>query len=283
MPEFPIIDAHVHLWDTCKFKYLWLQDFPAINSTFLPEEFRQATAGFNIESMVFMQSEAEFSQALAEAEWATELASAEPRIKAIIPWAPMENGDDSRTYLDRLKSNPLIKGIRRLIQSEADPEFCLRPNFIKGIQILSEYNFSFDICISHLQMANTIKMIMQCPDTVFILDHIGKPGIRNRILEPWKSEISMLSKIPNVFCKISGMVTEADHNKWSKEDLKPYIDHVVGSFGFDRVMFGGDWPVATLAANYPVWIEALDWAIEGCSKDEQMKIYRENAKIIYKI
>ncbi|MCX6983849.1 MAG: amidohydrolase family protein [Lentisphaerae bacterium] len=283
MPDFPIIDTHVHLWDTGKLKYPWLQDIPILNRQFLHEDFKQAAAEINIEAMVFMQCEVEFSQGLAEVEWVTGLASAESKIKAIIPWAPMEKGDESRIYLDRLKSNSLIKGVRRLIQSEPDPEFCLKSDFIKGIQILSGYNFSFDICISHRQMANTIKMVRKCPNTIFILDHIGKPDIKNHVLEPWKSDIRTLSQNSNVYCKISGMVTEADHQKWSNEDLDPYLEHVIESFGFDRVMFGGDWPVATLATKYPVWIKALDWALKGCSEDELIKFYRKNAERIYKI
>ena len=122
-------------------------------------------------------------------------------------------------------------------------------------------------------MANTVEMVGRCPDTSFILDHIGKPDIRNGEFKPWKSQLQALSLFPNVVCKVSGMVTEADHESWSKENLKPYIDHVMECFGIDRVMFGGDWPVVTLAAEYSQWVEALDWATSGWSGEEMKKLY----------
>jgi L-fuconolactonase len=115
-------------------------------------------------------------------------------------------------------------------------------------------------------MANTIKMVDQCPDVQFILDHIGKPDIKDQLLDPWKKEIKQLSTFSNVHCKMSGLVTEADHEKWVPEDLKPYIDHVLDCFGFERTMFGGDWPVAVQATEYPRWVGTLEWALQGCSE-----------------
>ena len=192
-------------------------------------------------------------------------------------------GEDSRTFLEELKQYPLIKGVRRIIQFEDDLEFCLQPDFVKGVQILADYNLSFDICISHIQMANTIKLVDQCPDINFILDHIGKPDIKNQVLEPWVTELKTLSEFPNVGCKISGLITEADHEKWTKADLKPYIEHVINCFGFDRVLYGGDWLVVTLAGEYTQWIEALEWVLNSCSLDELKKLFHNNAIRVYKI
>lgn len=283
MPDIQIVDAHVHLWDTSKLNYPWIDGIPALNRSFLVEDYGKATEAIQVEAMVFMQSDAEPSQSMEEAMWVVGLARREPRIKAIIPAAALEGGEKCRPFLEELKSSPLVKGIRRLIQTEPDPEFCLQPDFLRGVQILADYNLSFDICIAHSQMANTIKMARQCPDVTFILDHIAKPNIKDHVLEPWTSELKAFSEIANVYCKISGMVTEANHENWTKEDLKPYIEHVVDCFGFDRVMFGGDWPVVTLAGKYMDWIEALDWAFVGCSSDELQKLFHDNAKRIYKI
>ena len=132
-------------------------------------------------------------------------------------------------------------------------------------------------------MANTIKMVAQCPDVQFILDHIGKPDIKHGLLDPWRAEIKTLSELPNVWCKMSGLVTEADHANWTKEQLKPYVDHVLECFGFDRVMYGGDWPVAYQATEYPRWVETLAWAVEGCSGDELKKLFRDNAIAFYRL
>ena len=163
---------------------------------------------------------------------------------------PWKTGDRAADALDRLAEIPQVKGVRRIVQFESDLDFCLRPDFVRGVQLLERYGLSCDICISHEQLANTIELVRQCPNITFVLDHIGKPDIAAGLMEPWKSELSELARIPNVHCKLSGTVTEADHQAWTRDDLMPYIDHVVESFGFDRVMFGGDWPVVLNASPY---------------------------------
>jgi len=283
MPGFPIIDTHVHFLDTNRFRYPWVREMPALNRPFLLDDYRKATASVDVEAMVFLQCEVDPSQAMEEAKWVMALAHDEPRIKVIVPWAPLEKPDVSRAFLEELRASPLVKGVRRQIQPEPDPEFCLRPDFVRGVQMLTRYEMSFDICISHVQMANTIKMVRQCPEVTFILDHIGKPDIKNHVRRPWSRELKILSELPNVYCKISGLITEADHEKWTKEDLKPYIDNVITCFGFDRVIYGGDWPVVTLAGEYSRWLDALEWALEGCSADELQKLFHDNALSVYKM
>jgi len=283
MINFPIVDAHVHLWDPANLNYPWLEAVPLLNKPYLLENYIKACGQVQVGKMVFVQAEADFSQFMEEAAWVTSLAKEDQRIEGIVPWAPLEKGDAVRMDLEKLADNRLIKGIRRIIQFEEDIEFCLRPDFVKGVQALPDFDLSFDICISHIQMANTIKMVQQCPDVQFILDHIGKPDIKNQIFEPWKQELKTLSGFPNVWCKMSGLVTEADHRNWTRDDLKPYIDHVLDCFGFDRVMFGGDWPVAYQATKYPRWVETLEWAVSGCSDVELKKLFHDNAIAFYKL
>jgi L-fuconolactonase len=281
MPDFPIVDTHLHVWDTNRLRYPWLKDIPLLNKPYLLADYNQATGPVKVEKMVFLQCECDFSQFMEEAEWVTSLASEDSRLQGIVPWAPLEKGDGVKADLEKLASNPRIKGIRRIIQFEPDIEFCLRPDFVRGVQALTAFGLHFEICISHIQMANTIKLVQQCPNVRFILDHIGKPDIKNHVLDPWRQEIRTLSEMPNVWCKVSGLVTEADHQKWTKEDLKPYIDHVIECFGFDRVMYGGDWPVAFQATEYPRWVETLEWAVSGCSETELRKLFRDNAIKFY--
>ena len=283
MPSFPILDAHVHLWDPTRFHYPWLDGIPALRRPFLPADYTAACGPVTVDAMVFMQCETAFAQALDEARWVSALAKEEPRLRAIIPWAPLEQGEDSRAHLEALAGLPLVKGVRRLIQSETDPEFCLQPGFVKGVQTLARFGFTFDLCISHRQLANTIKLVRQCPAVTFILDHIGKPDIKNRRREPWEQELRELARLPNVACKLSGLVTEADVAQWTPQDLKPYIDHVLTCFGFDRVLFGGDWPVVTLASPSPRWVSARDWAIAGCAAEDQKKLFYRNAIRLYRI
>jgi L-fuconolactonase len=282
MLSFPIVDTHVHLWDPNKLNYPWLKNIPSLNKPYLLADFDQARGPVEVEKIVFLQCDCAFADSLAEAEWVTSLAGQDARIQGIVPWAPLEEGEAAKTYLARLAENKLIKGVRRLIQSEP-VEFCIQPNFVKGVQALAEFGLSFDICIYHPHLANTIKMVEQCPDIAFILDHIGKPNIKNQLFEPWRAEIKTLARFPNVWCKLSGLVTEADHQHWTKEDLRPYLDHVIDCFGFERVIYGGDWPVSTLATTYPRWVETLAWAVEGCSEAELKKLFRENAITFYKL
>ena len=283
MLAFPLIDTHLHVWDPQLLRYSWLDDIPLLNKPYLLEDYDRACGPVAVEKMVFLQAEVDTDLFMQEAEWVDSLADQDNRLAGIVPWAPLENGDAVRPALEKLSANPRIKGIRRIVQFEPDIDFCLRPGFIEGVRLLPQFNLSCDICIFHPQMANTIKMVAQCPDVQFILDHIGKPDIKNGLLDPWRAEIKTLSEFPNVSCKISGLVTEADHQHWTKEQLKPYIDHVLECFGFDRVLYGGDWPVAYQATEYPRWVETLEWAVAGCSEVELKKLFHDNAVAFYRL
>lgn len=283
MLNFPIIDTHLHLWDPTKLRYPWLDDIPVLNKSYLLADYDVATGGYPVEKMVFMQCEVDVAQFMDEAMWVAGLAEQEPRIAAIIPWAPLEQGDAARAVLDEYARNPRIKGVRRVIQFEPDIEFCLRPDFVKGVQALADYGMSFDICISHVQLANTIRLVEQCPDVRFMLDHIAKPDIRNHALDPWRDHIKTLAGFENVWCKVSGLVTEADHQQWTPADLKPYIDHVVACFGTERICFGGDWPVVLQAAAWGQWVETLHSALDGVTQAELHRVFRDNAAAFYRL
>ena len=283
MFNFPIIDTHLHLCDYDNIRYPWIEELPALQRSFLLKDYDQACGPVAVEKMVFVQYECDSSLYHDEIEFVSSEAQKDPRLSGIVSWAPLEKGDAVRPELEELLPNTLIKGIRRIIQFEDDIEFCLQPDFIKGVQLLPDFNWSFDICIYHTQMANTIKFVKQCPNVQFILDHIGKPDIKNQLSQPWESEIRQLAEFENVSCKISGLITEADHDHWKKEDLKPYFDHVMNCFGIDRVMFGGDWPVVTLAGSLQDWLKSVEWAISGFSQDELKKLFYDNAMRFYRI
>ena len=283
MIYFPIIDTHLHIWEPERINYPWLVEVPFLNRPFLIGDYENACGEVNVEKMVFVQAEADFTQFRHEVEWVSAVAEVDPRIAGIVAWAPLEKGDAVASELTDLVEYPLMRGIRRIIQFEPDTTFCLRPDFLRGVQLLPEYNLTFDICIKHHQMANTIKMVEQCPDVGFVLDHIGKPDIKCKVFEPWKSELRTLSGFPNVWCKMSGLVTEADFEHWTCEDLKPYIDHVMDCFGFERTMFGGDWPVAYQASEYPLWVETLEWAVDGCSDEDLHALFYDNAARFYRL
>jgi L-fuconolactonase len=283
MPSFPIVDTHLHLWDLTRLRYPWLANVPALNQNHLIGDYQAACGPVEVAKMVFLQCECDPAQFQQEADWVTEVAQADPRIRGIVPWAPLDKGEGDRADLARLAANPLIKGIRRIIQFEADPAFCLRPDFMRGVQLLPEYGLSFDLCINHTQLANTIKLVRQCDEVSFVLDHLGKPEIKSGRLDPWRDELRELAQLPNVSCKLSGLVTEADHASWTPAGLQPYIDHVMECFGWDRVMFGGDWPLSTQASDYPRWVNTLDAALKGATPEQLRKVYVTNAEAFYRI
>ncbi len=280
--KFPVVDAHLHVWNPGLLNYPWLASRPLINKPYLLDDYNKACGAVSVGRMVFIQAEVDPSQAVHEAKWVDSLAAQDSRLEGIVPWAPLELGHDARPTLEKLAANARIKGIRRIIQFEPDIDFCLQPAFVRGVQVLPDYDMSFDICINHTQLANTILMVRQCPNVQFVLDHIGKPDIKNGLLDPWRAQLRELAKMPNVVCKISGLATEAAPD-WTKEQLKPYIDHVIACFGFERVMYGGDWPVATEATDYPGWVETLLWAVSGCSASELEQLFRGTASRFYRL
>ncbi len=284
MPNVPIVDAHLHLWDPRHFRMSWLDGNALLDRPYGLPEYREHTAGIEIAAMVYLQVEVEPPYALLEAQWVAECAREDPRLQAIVAWAPLEYGERARAFLDALAAtSPLVKGIRRIIQFEPALDFCLQPDFIAGVRLLPEYGFSFDLCIDPPRLANTVAMVRQCPDTAFILDHCAKPDIRNRRLDPWREGVRELAQFPNVLCKISGLVTEADHRRWTQDDLAPYVAHVLEVFGEDRVAFGGDWPVAVQASPYARWVETLD-ALTGHLTDEaRRKLWAGNARRFYRL
>ena len=277
------IDTHVHYWDGAVLRYPWLESVPAINRPFLPHDLEDASAGLGLEQIVFVQADCAPEQAIEEAAWVTKLAqTVEPRISGIVAAASLERGEAVRPQLEGLSQYPLVKGIRRLIQGQG-LGFATQPDFVRGVQIVAEFGFSFDICIFHPQAADAVTLVAQCPNVSFVLDHIGKPDIRNGVMEPWATHIRELAAFPNVCCKLSGMVTEADPAAWTAADLRPYAEHIFDVFGADRIMFGGDWPVATLAASYRRWFETASAFIAELAPGEQQKVLRENAIRFYRL
>lgn len=284
MPDFPIIDAHVHLWDPTRFRMSWLDGAELLDRPYGPSEYAQHTAGVQIEAMVYLEVAVEPAYALLEAQWATRAASIEPRLRAIVAAAPLEFGERAREYLDALVETVRpLRGVRRILQGEPDPAYCLRPDFVRGVELLADYDLSFDICVYHHQLPAAIELARRCPGTRFILDHIGKPDIKAKQLDPWRAQIAELAALRNTVCKISGLVTEADHAGWTTEDLRPYVLHVIERFGEDRVLFGGDWPVALLASPYARWVETLDALTTGLSDAARRKLWAENARAFYRM
>ena len=277
-----IIDAHHHLWERGRFRYSWLKDAPGIDSDYSIRDYEAAIAGRGIAKSVFVQADVDSEFGLQEARWALSLAEAEGPVEGVVAWAPVEeSGLDE--YLEKLGAHPRLKGIRRLIQGESDPEFCARPAFVEGVRKLAGYDLSFDLCVYHHQLPAVIRLVRQVPEVSFVLDHIGKPNIADGEMVPWKNHIDELAGLDNVVCKLSGVATEANWESWRVEDLRLYIDHIIDAFGCGRLMFGSDWPVSTLAVEYGRWLEIVQEATVGVSDAEKRRLFWETAADFYRL
>ncbi|MCA9997263.1 MAG: amidohydrolase family protein [Anaerolineales bacterium] len=278
----PLVDSHVHFWQPAQLRYDWLTSVPAINHACTPELLTQKQGDIELQQIVFVQADCVSAQGIDEAAWVSALAQTEPRLGGIVAFAPLEQGERVRGWLERLAALPLVKGVRRLLQAEP-VGFARQPDFVAGVRLLAQFGYSFDICIVHPQMADAVWLAAQCPEVRFVLDHLGKPGIAAGLWEPWATEMVRLAALPNVWCKLSGLVTEADHANWQPADLQPYIDHALATFGAERLMFGGDWPVSELATTYVGWWETAVSALSHLSAADQHRIFYENGRSFYQL
>ncbi len=276
-----LIDAHIHLWDVSRMTYPWLQDNPLINKSFSVPDYQEATRRFEIESMAFVQAECLPAQAFEEITFVMEQAERDARIRAIVAYAALEKGPAIEPHLQQLKSNPLIKGVRRMSGNEAG--LCLSSNFLAAVHLLNYYEMSLDLSIQPYQVEETISMIKQCPDNFFILDHLGKPAIAKNEFQAFAKDIKRLAAFPNVVAKLSGLITEANWNSWETETVRPYIEFAVEKFGCERLMFGSDYPVLLLAGTYDRWLDTLLSVTSQYTATEQHSLFYNTAKKTYAI
>jgi L-fuconolactonase len=283
VPDFPIVDSHVHLLDPGRFGYAWTKGAPSLNRKALPADLFNAAGAVKIDAIVFAEVDVDLPQHLDEAKWVQGLSESEPALKGMVAALPLERGAAVAPDIEALRKNKVLRGVRRLIQNQPDPDFCIKPDFIAGLKLLAQHDLSFDICVFHHHLPNVIKMVEKCPEVRFVLDHIGKPGIKAGLKDPWRQHMKELAGHRNVYCKISGVANEADHKNWTRAELKPYIAHAIECFGFNRSMYGGDWHVMELAIRYPEWVEIVDSVVVGASAEEQRKLFRDTAIEFYRL
>jgi len=274
-----IIDSHHHFWKYDPIEYDWIDDsMKVIRKDFLPESLELTIREAGVDGVISVQAR----QSVEETSWLLEMARQNKFIKGVVGWLPLIN-DDIEVELEKYSGNKLLKGLRHVIQGEPDPKFMLRKDFNSGVSLLKKYSMAYDILIVERQLPNMIRFVDQHPDQVFVLDHIAKPLIAKHELSLWKENIQELARRENVSCKISGMVTEADFNSWTPQQLQPYFDVVLEAFGADRLLFGSDWPVCLVATSYKNWMELVQKNISELSKIEQAKIMGENAIRLYRL
>ncbi len=284
MPDFPIIDAHLHIWDPERYAISWQADNAAMARPFSIEDYAEDTRNLNIEAMVFVEAFVDRGGFLQEVRFVEEAAARDPRLRAIVANAPLEDGEDARPFLEHLqRHHPLVVGTRRMIEFQPDPDFATRPDFVRGVQMLREFDMSFDVNVHHTQMDMAAALADAVEDVPLILDHCGKPGIRDGTLEPWRTHLRRFAENPDACCKLSDLPVEADWQAWTIDDLRPYVDTVIGIFGFDRLIYATDWPVCTQATSPKRWNDVLDKCLTGTSTTDLRKLYADNARRIYRI
>jgi predicted TIM-barrel fold metal-dependent hydrolase len=277
-----IIDTHQHLWNPDLFSYSWLNSLPALNRSFRMIDYLEATKGLNVVKSVHLEADVDEPHMLAETRHLLALADQPDNpLEGIVACGRPES-KDFKSYLDQIAGHPRLKGIRRVLHTQPD-EVGQGVTFINNVAALSDYGLSFDLCVLARQLPIAIKLVSKCPDVVFILDHCGVPQVKERNLDPWRSYIAEIASIPNISCKISGLVAYADPHKWTAEDLRPFVEHAIASFGWDRVLFGSDWPVCTLSASYQHWVEALRAITQAAGEVNQRKLFHDNAVRVYRL
>jgi len=289
MPDFPIIDTHLHIWDHSRLKYSAFEQSRLFSKDFHVEDYRRALGPVAVEAMVFLECYADFTptkgQYIEEIEFVEDEAKRDPGIRAIVPMAPLEWGSRVEPMLAEMRDkHPTVKGIRRIVEFDADPRaLTLSDSFIEGVNLLDKYGFHFEINVNHTQMDIVREFVKRVPKVRLILDHCGKPGIKEGALAQYREDVKDLARYPNLWIKLSDLPVEADLATWTDADLRPYIDATFDSFGVDRTIYAGDWPICLQATTLPRWVEVLDRAIAGFSDTEKRKFYRDNANQFYRL
>jgi L-fuconolactonase len=275
-----MIDAHHHLWKYSAAEYGWITpEMRVLRRDFLPEQLEELMHHFGIEGTVAVQAR----QTLEESSWLLSLAEKHPLIRGVVGWVPLTEGAGAKRHLDHFAGNHRLRGVRHVIHDEPDPRYILRDDFNAGVSALQGTGLRYDILIFERHLPAAIEFVDRHPHQIFILDHVAKPRIKERILSPWDRNMREMAKRQNVYCKLSGMVTEADLEHWTPRDLEPYIDVVLEAFGPRRIMYGSDWPVLLRASDYARWFGTVSNAISKLSKEEQDRIMGGTAAEAYGI
>lgn len=273
------IDSHHHLWNYSPEDYGWIDDKMALlKRNFLPSHLAPHVKSIGFDGTIAVQAR----QSIEETEWLLGLAEKSDLIKGVVGWVPLCSSSVDE-HLKRFSQSPKLVGVRHIVQDEPDDRFMLRPDFLNGIRCLSQYDLAYDILIFPKQLEAATELVSIFPEQRFILDHIAKPPIKEGIIDEWKVGLKRLAQFPNVYCKLSGMVTEADWTNWEPAHLAPYLDVVFNAFGPDRLMIGSDWPVCTLVAKYQRVMAIVLTYISALTTAEQAAILGDNAIKAYKL
>jgi L-fuconolactonase len=272
-----VIDSHQHFWRYTPAEYDWISaDLAVIRRDFLPEHLVAEMAAAGVDAAISVQAR----QSLAETAWLLELARHCDRLCGVVGWVPLCD-PAVEALLERLAVSPALRGVRHVVQGEPDDEYILRPDFNRGIAALRRFDLAYDILIFERHLPATLRFVDRHPQQRFVVDHIAKPRVRDGLLEPWASRLRELARRPHVWCKLSGVVTEADPRAWTVAQLRPYLLTALEAFGPERVLFGSDWPVCLVGCPYGRWLDIVRAALADFTPTEQAAILGGNARRAY--
>ncbi len=291
MPDFPIIDTHLHVWDHDRLSYTPFKSQALTRRNYHVEDYRADCGALDVEAMVFLECYADFTPAggqyLEEIAFVEDEARRDPRIKAIVPMAPLEWGERVLPMLEEMAAkHPTVRGIRRIIEFDDDPRgLALSEAFLTGCAQLAKLGWHFEINVNHTQMDIVRAFVPRLPQVTMILDHCGKPGIAEGALDQFRADMADLARHPNLWIKLSDLPIEADWDTWTDADLRPFIEATLEHFGVDRTIYAGDYPICLPATSLERWVATLDRAFSdlGLSETETRKIYRDNAIRFYRL
>ncbi|NDL64601.1 amidohydrolase family protein [Acerihabitans arboris] len=281
-----IVDSHVHLWDPRRFSYPWLAGLPRLNRPQLPE--RLAAEAPALAAAVVVQADCDTLQALDEAAWIDTLAASTTAlpIAGIVAYAPLEQGAAIGGYLRRLGEIRRVVGVRRSVQNEG-ADILRRPGYRAGMLAAARAGLCVDMCVRPAQLAGLRTLLSEVqagePGMRVVIDHLGKPEIAADRLDPWRDDIARLAALTGVYCKLSGLLTEAAWDCWREDQIRPFIEHALATFGPARCMFGGDWPVVELAGGYQPWFHCLSNALATLTDDERRAVWHDSAAAFYRL
>ncbi len=273
------IDAHQHFWMYNSAEYEWIDDsMAALRRNFLPDDLDPELKNAGFGGSIAVQAR----QTLQETRWLLDLAASSPSILGVVGWVDLRS-PDVRSQLEVLARNPKLVGIRHVVQSEPDDRFLAQPDFMRGISVLEEFDLAYDILIYTRHLPIAAEFVARFPRQRFVLDHLAKPPIKSGHIDSWARGISQLAAFPNVFCKLSGLVIEADWQHWTAEQIVPFLDVAFKSFGSDRLMIGSDWPVCLVAASYARAVEVVKSYVLRKLPEDQDSILGGNARRFYQL
>ncbi|WP_340390379.1 amidohydrolase family protein [Paenibacillus sp. FSL E2-0151] len=273
------LDAHQHFWEYNVAEYGWIgEEMKVIRQSFLPKDLEPLLIQSGLEGCIAVQAR----QSLTETEWLLQLADRHECIKGVVGWVDLCS-DEVRNQLELFASNPYLKGVRHVIQDEPDLKYVLREDFQRGISLLKEYDLAYDLLVSKEQLPYAVELVKAFPEQRFVLDHLAKPDIKSGILSPWKEALESLAAQPNAYCKLSGMVTEADWANWTPKDFTAYLNIAIEAFGAERLMFGSDWPVSNVSAPYSEVFGLIISHINGLPILDQQMILGGTCATFYQI